>query len=51
MEHWIGHIRGTEYTAFNILHMKHRGGSGVDFTNLVLYFALVTNFDGALGKS
>jgi len=40
MEHWIGHIRGTEYTAFNILHMKHRGGSGVDFTNLVLILHL-----------
>jgi len=40
MEHWIGHIRGTGYTAFNILHMKHRGGSEVDFTIpfLILHF-------------
>ncbi len=30
--------------------MKHRGGSGVDSTNLVLIFALVTKFGEALGK-
>ncbi len=39
MEHWVGHIWGTEYTtykALNILHMKHWGGNGVDSTNLVL---------------
>ncbi len=40
MKHWVGHIRGTGYTALNILHMKHRGGSGVDFTNLVLILHL-----------
>ncbi len=34
------YVRGTEYTAFNILHMKHRGGSEVDFTIpfLILHF-------------
>ena len=30
--------------------MRHRGGSGVDSTNLVLNFALVTKFGEALGK-
>jgi len=40
MKHWVGHIRGTGYTALNILRMKHRGSSEVDFTNLVLILHL-----------
>jgi hypothetical protein len=56
MEHWIYYIWSTGYTtygALGILHMKQWGGSGVDFTNLVLilhFWRFATKFGGALGK-